>query len=214
MNRIFKIPRRRPGIVDLYAPFVYGLDTAGYRVLWAQNFDGAFTAIINSTNVGFLDPNVNRMVVESQPTTGKDVRIVFNPTSYSITDTSSFWLQYAQVQGGTQIITSAPTLILPDSANKGQGNVTIAGNAPSGLASANSLQLDLPFVAQNFQITNQDAANTLYVSTEAGGPEMAVGPKLGFPGYQTIWGAQPSIWVRGGGGAVAFSATFTLAFPR
>ena len=111
---------------------------------------------------------------------------------------------------------SAPTLILPDSALKGQGIVTIAGNAPSGASTANSLQLDLPFIMQSFQITNAGAlgGNILYVSTEAGGPEQAVGPGLGFPGYQTIWGAQPSIWVRGGGGVVAFSATFTLAFPR
>ena len=212
--RIFKIPRRRPHIVDLYAPLTQGLDVAGYRVKWAQNFDGVFAAIINSTNVGFLDPNVNRYKVESQPTTGTDVRIVFDPTSYSIDDTKSFWLQYAQVTGGVETLVSAPTLILPDTSLKGQGIVTIQGNAPSETSSATSLQLDLPFVMQAFQITNNDAANILYVATEQSGPEQEVGPKLGFPGYQTIWGAQPSIWVRGGGGAVNFSATFTLAFPR
>ena len=219
MNRIFKIARRRPGIVDLYAPLTYGLDTLGYRVKWSQNFDGSFAAIINSSNVGYLDPAVNRMTVETQPTTGKDVRIVFNPATYSIDDTKSFWIQYAQVVGGTETLVSAPTLILPDSANKGQGIVTIAGTAPAGTASANSFQIDLPFIAQNFQITNTaatGATNVLYVSTEAGGPEMAVGPALGFPGYTTITGAQPSIWVRGssGGAGVTFSATFTLAFPR
>ncbi len=286
MNRLFKIGRRRPHIVDFYTPLTQGLDTFGYRLKWALNFDASsFATIINSTNVGFLDPNVSRYKVDSQPTTGKDVRIVFDPSSYTtalsgtfnvtgssptvtpstsqvgilypgssitfgsqpgvpytvltvvsgtitltanytgssnaatsgaqgINDNLSFWLQFAQVVSGVETLVSAPTLILPDSALKGQGNVTVAGIAPSGASSTASLQLDLPFVAQNFQITNQDAANTLYVSTEAGGAEMAVGPKLGFPGYQTIWGAQPSIWVRGGGGTVVFSATFTLAFPR
>jgi hypothetical protein len=214
MNRLFKIGRRRPGIVDFYTPLTQGLDTAGYRIKWAQNFDGAFTAIINSTNVGFLDPNVNRNTVETQPTTGKDVRIVFNPTSYSITDTSSFWLQFAQVTGGVETLVSAPTLIMPDSALKGQGIVTIAGNAPSGASSANSLQLDLPFVMQNFQIINQ-GTGTLCVSTEAGGAEMQVYPdSTGNSPYTTVWGSQPSIWVRGVGASVAFSATFTLAFPR
>jgi hypothetical protein len=212
--RIFKIPRRRPHIVDLYAPLTQGLDQFGYRVKWASNFDGSFAVIINSTNVGFLDPNVNRMRIESQPTTGTDVRIVFDPTSYGITDTQSFWLQYAQVIGGVETTVSAPTLILPDSANKGQGIVTIQGNAPSGAASANSLQLDLPFLMQNIEITNNDSSNTLYVSTEQGGPEVPVGPKLGFYGYQAIWASQGSIWVRGGGGAVNFSATMTLSFPR
>lgn len=225
MNRLFKIGRRRPHIVDFYTPLTQGLDQFGYRIAWAQNFDGTFNTtsptsgvIINSTNVGFLDPNVLRNKIDTQPTTGTDVRIVFDPTSYGITDTSSFWLQFSQITGGSQTLVSAPTLILPDSANKGQGNVTIAGTAPSGGASANSLQLDLPFVFQNFQITNTAtpavSGTVLYVSTEAGGPEMAVGPGLGFPGYQTIWGAQPSIWVRGGGATCTFSATFTLAFPR
>jgi hypothetical protein len=216
MNRLFKIGRRRPHIVDFYTPLTQGLDTAGYQIAWAQNFDGVFTPIITATNVGFLDPNVSIYKVDSQPTTGTDVRIVFDPTSYSITDTSSFWLQFSQITGAVPTLVSAPTLILPDSALKGQGNVTIAGTAPMGAGSANSLQLDLPFVAQNFQITNTAAAggHTLFVSTEAGGPEMQIGPGLGFPGYQTIWGAQPSIWVRGGGGTVTFSATFTLAFPR
>ena len=214
MKRLFKIGRRRPNIVDFYTPLTQGLDTFGFRIKWAQNFDGVFAAIINSTNVGFLDPNMNPYRVESQPTSGTDVRIVFDPASYSITDTSSFWLQFAQVTGGVETLVSAPTLILPDSANKGMGQFTIQGNAPMGAASANSLQLDLPFLMQNFQIVNNDAANTLYVSTEQGGPEFEIGPKLGFPGYTSTWGAQGSLWVRGGGGAVNFSAAFTLAFPR
>lgn len=214
--RLFKIPRRRPHIVDFYTPLTQGLDTLGYRVKWAQNFDAAFTAIINSSNVGFLDSNVNRMKVETQPTTGTDVRIVFDPTTYSIDDTRSFWLQFAQVTGAAETLVSAPTLILPDSANKGQGVVTIQGNAPNAASSAGSLQLDFPFLMQNIQITNNAATGgtILYVSTEAGGPETAVGPGLGFYGYSTIYAVQPSLWVRGGGGAVNFSATMTLSFPR
>lgn len=213
MNRLFKIARRRPHIIDFYTPLTYGLDTAGYRIKWAQNFDGVFTAIINSTNVGFLDPNVNRNVIETQPSTGKDVRIVFDPTSFAIDDTKSFWLQFAQVTGAAETLVSAPTLILPDSANKGQGIVTIHGTAPSGATTANSFQIDLPFAMQNFQIHNEDGANSLFVSTEQGGPEQQCAPSA-FVQYETIWAVQPSIWVRGGGGAVAFSATFTLGFPR
>jgi hypothetical protein len=214
MIRLFKIARRRPNIVDFYTPLTQGLDQFGYRIKWAQNFDAAtFTAIINSSNVGFLDPNVSRYKVESQPTTGTDVRIVFDPASYSIDDTKSFWLQFARVVGSSEATVSAPTLILPDSALKGQGIVTIHGSAPQASSSAGSLQLDLPFLAQNFQIHNEDAANSLYVATEAGGPEQQLGPSPIFQ-YEMVRGSQPSLWVRGGGGAVAFSATFTLSFPR
>ncbi len=289
MNRIFKIGRRRTGIIDLYTPLTPGLDFLGYRVKWAPNFDAAFTTIINSSNVGYVDPNINLYTVESQPTTGKDVRIVFNPSSFgtpltgvfnvtnnlatvtptmtqvgivypgntltfgsqpgasyvvlsvasglitlttpytgttntattsslSIGDSNSFWLQVAQVVGGTETLVSAPTLILPDSANRGQGIVTIHGNAPGASSSSGALQIDFPYVMQDIQIHLEDASNYLYVSTEQNGAEQELKPDT-FPQYQTIWGSQPSIWVRGGtalgtGAIVAFSATFTLSFPR
>lgn len=275
--RTFSCFRRRPHIVDLLTPVVSGV--TNYQIQWAQNFDGSFSAIINCSNIGFYDDNIPRGKTELQNSNGF-VRITFDPTTYTIDDTKSLWLQLWETPpGGTAAtfsvanasasvtasvsqtgilfagqtvmfssqpavpytlltvvgtaitltspytgttagaatiagLITAPTLLLPDSALKGQGNVTIEGTAPAGLTSANSLQLDLPSVAQNFQITNQDGTNSLGVSTEIGGPEMVIGPKLGFPGYQTIWGAQGSLWVRGIGGAVVFSATFTLAFPR
>jgi hypothetical protein len=219
MNRLFGMIRRRPNYVDIQTPFAYGV--TGYRLKWAANFDsGSFTTFLTSSNVGYLDPGINPNVVDAQPmggtasNGGRNIRIVFNPATFGITDTSSFWLQFAQVTGGSETLVGAPTLVLPDSANHGIGIVTIQGNAPSGAASANSLQIDLPRLMQNFQITNNDGTNTLYVSTEAGGPEVEVGPKLGFAGYQTLWGVQGSLWVRGGGGAVNFSATCTLANPR
>lgn len=218
MRRLFKVARRRPHIVDFYTPLTQGLDTAGYRIKWAQNFDGVFAAIINSTNVGFLDDNVNRNVIETQPTTGTDVRIVFDPTTYSIDDTKSFWLQFAQVTGAAETLVSAPTLILPDSANKGVGLVTIHGAALGATSSAGALQLDLPFLMADFRIHNEDTANYLYVSTEAGGPEQQLRPDT-FPQFTSIAGTQASIWVRGAtpanvSAAVNFSAVFTAAFPR
>jgi len=210
--RTFSCFRRRPHIVDLLTPVVPG--TTAYTIKWAQNFDGSFAQIINCTNIGFYDQNIPRNATELQNTSGF-VRMTFDPTTFTIDDTKSFWLQLWETPGGgvsTQI--SGTTLLLPDTANKGMGQVTIQGNAPSAGSSATSQQLDLPFLMQNFQITNNDAANTLYLATEQGGPEYEIGPKLGFPGYQSVWGAQGSLWVRGGGGAVNFSAAFTLAFPR
>ncbi len=206
--RTFSCFRRRPHIVDLLTPVVAGVTS--YQIKWGQNFDTSpFTSIINCSNIGFYDDNIPRNKTELQNTNGF-VRITFDPTTFSIDDSKSFWLELWE--NGTQL--SAPTLLLPDSVNKGIGNVTIQGSAPNAASSATSLQLDLPFLMQNFQITNNDAATTLFVATEQSGPEMEIGPKLGFPGYSTIWGSQGSLWVRGGGAAVNFSATFTLGFPR
>jgi len=135
-----------------------------------------------------------------------------------IPDTKAFWLQFAQVTGGSETLVGAPTLVLPDGANHGQGIVTIHGTAPSATTSAGSLQIDLPRMMQNFQIHSEDSANYLYVSTEQNGAEQQLQPAA-FPQYQTLWGVQSSLWVRGAtssgtGAAVAFSATFTLGFPR
>lgn len=213
MNRLFKIARRRPHIVDFYTPLTYGVD--GYRLKWAANFDASFTTFITSTNVGFVDSNVPQYVYESQPTTGKDVRIIFDPTTYSIPDASSFWLQFVQVIGGVEqtSATSAPTLVLPDSANKGVGIVTIHGNAPNGASTANSLQIDLPYLMSDIRIRNEDSSNFLFVSSEQGGAEQQLKADT-FPQYQSLSATQGSLWVRGGGAVVAFSATCTAAFPR
>jgi hypothetical protein len=209
--RLFKIPRRRPGVVDLYAPLTYG--NTGYRVKWATNFDAAPTTIITSTNVGFVDPAININTLDSQPTTGKDVRIVFNPATYTIDDTKPFWLIYVPVVGGVEGTPSAPTLILPDSANKGVGIITIHGNAPSAATFAGSLQIDLPYLAEDFHIHNEDGSNNLFVATDTGGAETQLKPDT-FSQFTQMRASQGSLWVRGGGGVVAFSARFTLAFPR
>lgn len=218
MNRLFGMPRRRPGIVDIITPFTYGVD--GYRLKWAANFDASFTTFLTSTNIGFLDPAINPNVVDSQPLggftglagSGRNVRIVFNPTSYSIPDTSSFWLQFVQVIGGVEQTPGAPTLVLPDSANHGVGIVTIHGTAPSEASSATSLQLDLPRLMSDFHIHNEGGGN-LFIATEAGGAETQV-PVDTAEQFSQLTGTQSSLWVRGGGGAVLFSARFSLSYPR
>lgn len=205
-SRLFSVNRRRPNIVDVYTPYVAGVD--GYRLKKATNFDAVFAAFLTAPNTGYRDPSINPNVIESQPTTGTSVRIVFNPATYAITDTTSFWMQLARVVGGAEVLVGAPTLILPDSYLHGTGIVTIAGSAPGTV-----LQLDLPRRMEDFRITNKDGANNLLVGTEDGDPMMAIPAKMG---VQTIGfrGAQGSLYVKGDGGSVAFTATFTLAFPR
>ena len=209
-TRLFSIRRRRPHIIDLYTPNVAGVD--GYRLKWAANFDGVFATILTSTRIGFLYDNVNRNVIETQPI-GNDVRIVFDPTTYSIPDASSFWLQFFPVIGGVEQTPGAPTLVLPDGARHGLGLVTIHGTAPNAASSAGSLQLDLPMLMQDFKVHNESTTKDLFVATEASGPEVAV-PKSSDIQSLGFLGTQGTLYVRGDSATVVFSATFTLAFPR
>ena len=85
MNRLFSVTRRRPNIIDLSTlrqqPEIPTQD--GYRISVATNFDGTFSDIIDSTNVGFLDRNVDRAVLDVQSRPGQ-VRIVFDPDTYTL----------------------------------------------------------------------------------------------------------------------------------
>jgi len=208
MNRLFSVRRRRPNIVDIDTPKVYGVD--GYRLKWATNFDGVFTTILTSTNIGFLDEAVNRNVIDTQPVTDK-VRMVFNPATYAIPDAISFWLMFFPVIGGVEQTPGAATLVLPSSANHGIGDVVIAGTAPSGAP----LQLDLPLM-QDIRFVNESSGGgsaNLLVATEDGGPQLAILPLIGEQSLG-LMGTQGTIYVQGDGANVAFSATLTLAFPR
>lgn len=214
MNRTINLFRRRPNIVDLMVPVTAGV--AEYRLKWAQNFDGAFAQIIGAPVWGFYDDTIDRGRIDSQPSTGTSVRMTFNPATFTIDDTKSFWIQlwHLPTGGGPEVAVSAPSLVLPESAHHGVGLVTIQGNAPNGASSANSLQLDLPRLMQDFRIFNQDpGATILYVSSEAGGSEQAIKPAPADQ-YSSFSATQGSLWVRGGGAICPFSATFTMAFPR
>jgi hypothetical protein len=180
-----------------------------YRFKFALNFDQVFATFLTSPNSGFLDDNVNRNTIDTQPTTGTDVRIVFDPSTYAINDNRHFWLQFFPVTNGIEGVGGAPTLVLPDGAHYGTGIVVIQGEAPNG----STLQLDLPRRMEDFRVTNEDGVNNLLVGTEDGGPMTTILPLVGVQniGYS---GEQGSLYVEGVGGDVPFSATFTLAFPR
>lgn len=214
--RLFSVPRRRPNLVDLMA--VFNPNAEIYRVKWGANFDTTpLTTIINSPNIGYYDDNIPRGTVEVQGVGGRLVRIVFDPATFSIPDDKPFWLTLAQVVGGAETAVSPPTLILPESAHHGVGVVVLAGSAPNGVSVANSLQIDLPRLMSDIRIVNKEGTggHTLYVATTPGGPETAVLPLIdGGQTTLTLLGTESTLLVRGGGGAVAFSATLTAAFPK
>jgi hypothetical protein len=197
MNRLFSIRRRRPHLVDLWTPRVAGVD--GYRLKWGANFSSAPpTTFITSTNVGFIDSNVNRNTVETQPLNGQ-VRIVFDPTTYSITDSVSFWLQFVPVTGGVEGTPGAMTLVLP--ANMGGSSlITIAGT-PTG-----TQQLDLPMIRD---ITVQNAAS-ITIATESGGAAFTIPGSAADVHSLGFLGMQSTLYVTGG----AFSLAAALVVPR
>jgi hypothetical protein len=134
MKRLFSIHRRRANYVDLWAPKVVGADR--YRLKWASAFSLAPTTVIETSNVGYLDPNMNRAIVDSQPLNG-GVRMVFDPASFAIPDLGSFWVQLVPVSGGVEMDPGAMTLVLPPHV-RGNSLITIMGT-PVG-----TQQLDLP----------------------------------------------------------------------
>lgn len=214
MNRTINVFRRRPNIVDMMVPLTPGV--VEYRLKWAQNFDVAapWTTIIQAKNSGFYDDTIDRGKIDSQPSTGTSVRMTFNPVTFSIDDTKSFWIQLWHYDGAAETQVSGCSLLLPESAHHGVGIVTIKGDAPSAISSAGALQLDLPRLSQDFRIENEEAAGgpTLYISTEQDGPEQAVPPAPAAQ-YTGFLGTQGSLWVRGSA-ATTFSAIFTTSFPR
>lgn len=216
MERTFSVIRRRPHIVDVLTPRVDGV--AGYRFKAAANFDGVFATIFTSTNVGFIDqPGVDRRVIETQPTEGQ-VRMVWNPTTFGLTDDAQFWLQLWHVDGaGVETQVSACTLVLPDQTQfltRGIGHVLVRGSAPDGAAIANSLQLDLPRLLTDWRILNEDAATTAYIAFEPSGAEFALLPNANYPQFTSFTAQSGSIWIRGDGAPATLSISATVANGR
>lgn len=213
MIRQFSMTRRRPNLVDLLIPRQNGVD--GYRIQSAPNFTGAWTTRITAPVQGYVDPAINLALLEPQNLNpgpfGPPVRIVFNPATFSLTDTANFWLRFVPVSGGAAGTPAAPTLVLPADANKGTGIITIQGTAPNGADSTAALQIDLPGLCRDFRIRNHEGATILFVSTEQSGSELSIAAGAT---YESLLGAQGSLWVRGGGATAAFSATFTGSFLR
>jgi hypothetical protein len=214
MSRKFSVIRRRPNLVDIVTPFVYGVDL--YRLKKALNFDGVFAQFLDAPNVGFCDPAVDRNTLEVHQTNGM-VRVTFDPRTYGITDTLPLWLELAHDIGGVETVLSPPTLLLPEAAHHGIYPVTIAGAAPNGASVANSLQIDLPRLMSDIRISNHGlkAGPLLYVATEPGGAETAVPPAVDSgQATLTINGSADTLLVRGDGAVVDFSAVLTASFPR
>lgn len=207
MTRCFSIIRRRPNIIDLITPVVLGVDT--YRLSWGSNFDVTPVDFLDTPNTGYLDPKF--FDTPQTVTPGNNVRMVFDPATFSIPDTSPIWLQLSHVVGGAAKVKSGRTLVLP---RYNETSVLgLAGTAASAADLSGSIQIDFPRLVTDLRVHNQHATAALLLAFDAGGPEITVGAA---PTMQTIslTGTQGSLFVRGDGADVPFSATCTFAFVR
>lgn len=211
-TRDFSILRRRSNYVDLVTPKRTGV--FGYRFQAATNFDSAYTTIFTLPIAsGYLDPSINSAVVNSVNLSNTHVRAVFNPVTFSLVDTDHFWLRFVPVDASNVAGSPGPaTLVITDDERIGNGRIQIAGTAPNGANVGASLQLNLPQGSQDLYIKNEAAAGgtNLYVAVKVGGKEQQVAPQETF---KAMDGQVDLLMVRGSGGTVAFSASFTNYLP-
>lgn len=205
--RLFSILRRKPGLVDFITPLMPpSTGVAQYRLKTDTTPTGAFATTVMTVRGGYLDPSLVGTHSVIQP--GENVRIVFKPSNFGLSDTAMFWLKLVYIDAANAEMASpapsAPTLVLPPFT----GN-TIAGFTASAPTSA--LQIDLPRAMDSFRLVNPDATNGIGIAFQEGGPEVTVTAGKDLLNQN---GAVSSIWVRGIGGATSFSATFSYANPR
>jgi len=214
-TRLFSILRRNPGLIDFVTPI--RPDSEGvykYRLKTDTTPSGSFsTTVIESRVGGFVDPTVAGPQNVIQP--GNNVRIVFNPNNYSLTD-AYFWLKLVYVDSSNSEMSSpapsAATLVLPTFVGNEQSGFN--ATAPDGSTIANSLRIDLPRQMSNFRVRNLSTTVNLFVAFQEGGPEVVVPGQVSSQESIGFDGIVSSLWVRGSGATAAFSAQFTYANPR
>jgi hypothetical protein len=212
-TRLFSIIRRKYSILDFsIPPRPESEGVVGYRFKTDTDPGGTFaTTVFTTSIIGFVDSSVAgpQHVIQNN----KNIRVILDPSKYSISDEYAFWLKLVYVDGtGAEMSNPAPsaaTLILPPFVGNEQSGFN--GTAPEGTSLSDSLRIDLPFAMQNFRIRNLEESTVLYVAFQEGGPEVSI------PGgveSSEIYGLVSSIWVRGISGTAAFTAQFVYANPR
>jgi hypothetical protein len=215
--RLFSILRRKPGLIDFITPRRPHSDgVAQYRLKTDTGPFGTFVPIVMTVGPnGMVDPDVQGPQHVAQP--GNNVRCIFKPSNFGLSDTDAFWLKLVYVNGaGAEMGSPAPSaaslILLPPTVPfmTGFNATALPGNDIS-----DSVQIDLPRGMENFRISNleNDPTIFLYVATQEGGPEFVVPA-----GEESVsfYGLVSSFWVRANKEALsaAFSTQFVYANPR
>ena len=191
-------------------PVRAGVD--GYRFEAASNFDAAtYTTLFTATTQGFVDPALVSPANVIQPLQN-NIRIIFDPANYGLTDNLAFWMHFVPVTGGTPGTAGSCVLILPDAA--GRSMIVISGDAPVATDVSGSLTLGMPGLVEDLRIVNNDSTNPMFVATDESNAEYQLDPIINSTSIVAFRGAVSTLRVRSTGAKVHFSATCTLAFPR
>ncbi len=207
MPRSISILRRRPGLVDvLCLPFT---NASGFQVETAPLASGSWTNRFTATRAsgGYSDPAVPPAVGRTLPLVQERpgyLRATFDPTGYSLSDTTPFWLRAKPVVAGVVGAAQGAHLVTPYDSSL-RPLVVVADTAPSGAALADSMELQLPALV-NIDILNLEASGGtgLFVAFSPGGPEMLIAAGTGYSNFQ---GTLTQLFVRGGGSTAAFQLT-------
>ena len=208
--RQLSIHRRKPHLVDLLVNKTPGAYT--YKLKWSTKFDGSipFTDFLTSSISGFRDPAVD----DSSNITlyGNRIRILFDPSTYSIPDSNIWWLTLTPMDAaGADMFTTAPLMMYqPNIGGSYFPQFTITGSAPDVGDLAHALEVNFPHQMRDMRILSSAA---MWVAFDSNGQEVLLqGSAL--PKDLNRWSTESVLFVRGNGAAVPFSLLFTLAYTR
>jgi hypothetical protein len=214
MARSISIYRRRPNLVDLFVR--QRPDIGSFQFKAGTNFDDAAPALfetVPSRGMKSISVPDDTGLVDSQ--FKGMTRFRFNPADYTVAvpavnDSKNMFIKIAPVTtAGVVGPDEAYHMILPFAPVGPQRSIVIHGVAPNVAALANSLELQLPMLCNNFEF-QVDTGNNLCVAFDPAGAEWIVYPVAGnFVNFAKVYPNISQIFVRGDAATSTFTAIFT-----
>lgn len=217
MPRSISIVRRRVGYVDLQLPKRDG--QTGFRFSAASNFDAAFTAFQVVPNHGFRSTSLKQDVRGNLGNQARGhVRFLFNPADYTAAvaavrdDVPIFIRVEARNPDGSFEAPEAMHMLLPYTPGPNPP-ILLRGTVPSGADISASLEIQLPYLCNDWEIQNDGAAD-MFIAFDRGattaGPEYRLQPaSTVFRSFEQIYTTVSQLFLRGSGGSTTISAVFT-----
>ena len=201
-------------------------DVAAYRLRAANTLDQAFTASTAMVTVGrgstYKSRSIRQRRLGTSTYTIRGLTIVqYDPEDFWAPagnlphDTDTAYLVVEEQNAAGTFRPQGPVLVIPPPGffTTTRPALIVAGTAPDvaatsiGTPPADALHFVLPRFADSTTITNNDAGNSLFVAFGSNSAEMEI-----LHGQSTLLpdGAVSDVFVRGEGGAVAFSIFFAV----
>jgi hypothetical protein len=193
-------------LIDILVPRDSRVDKV--RLKTDTNPFGSFSTTVVESRHGYLDPVVSALY--HPIVAGENIRFVFKPATFTLSDSGSFWLKVVGVDTSNAEMSdpapSAATYVHPVGTSGGLGGFN--ATAPVGVAATDAVRINLGRTVSNIQIRNLEAANSLRVSYGVIGSETVIPAATESEGFT---GSASTLYLRGVGGTAAFSVRFSLA---